>query len=79
MICAHCGSRDLQTGADKYNCLSCGESTTAQGRQVPTVERQLNDDEYAALRLAENESLKARVAELEAQLKEQSGESTPHG
>ena len=77
MRCAHCGSTELQAGADRYTCLVCGESTTAQGRQVPPIQRILNDDEYQAFQNAEHEKLRAAYAELEAKydaLKEQHGE-----
>lgn len=76
MRCAHCGSLDVQSGLDKYNCLICGESTTTQGLQVPPVQRLLNDDEYQALRNKEHDELKLAHAELQTKydaLKEQHG------
>ena len=77
MRCAHCGSTEVQSGLDKYNCLTCGESTTAQGRQVPPLQRTLNDDEYQAHLNREHDELKAAYTDLEAKynaLKEQHGE-----
>lgn len=62
--CAYCGSNDTQSCGDTYNCLNCGESTTAQGRQVPTEKRLLNDDEYTALKLKELEDVNEEIRRL---------------
>ena len=76
MRCAHCGSVEVSAGFDTYSCRTCGESTTAQGRQVPTLKRELNDDEYQASQTREFDALKLAHAALQQEhqaLKEQHG------